>query len=250
LNIWCYIDKLKFTYINIILSLIKKLPKIDPNFKLVISLFNKMEINYWVCQGTLLGIIRDRSLIPWDPDIDLGIINKSLDILSLKKIMKNNGFNKKKKFFKNDNLITYQKKGGRDIDINFYKYHNKNKSVITEWYVPKSFLMKFIEALSLAKKYDGKGKILIRCLSFLEKFSKSLKMSLIKKNFFYKKAGYSHPSKFIKRFKVIKFYELDINVPFFYLEYLKYTYGNDWRKPKKNYSWFKDSPSTITTTNN
>ena len=232
------------------MSLIKKFPKNDPNFKLVISIFNKMRINYWICQGTLLGIIRDRSLIPWDPDIDLGVINNDMAILSLNKIMKYNGFKKKKKFFKNDNLITYQKKGGRDVDINFYKYHDNKKNVITEWYVPKGFLMKIIEALSLSKRYNGKGKILIRCLFFLETFFQSLKMKLIRENNFYKKAGYSHPSIFIKKMKVIQFYELDINIPFFYLDYLKYTYGNDWRKPKKKYSWFKDSPSTITTTDN
>ena len=29
--------------------------------------------------GTLLGIIRDQSLIPWDPDIDLAILEKDFD---------------------------------------------------------------------------------------------------------------------------------------------------------------------------
>ena len=29
-----------------------------------------------------------------------------------------------------------------------------------------------------------------------------------------------------------------------YKEYLKYVYGDSWEKPKKNYNWIIDSPST------
>ena len=80
--------------------MIKKFLKIDPNFILIINIFNKLKINYWVCQGTLLGIIRDRSLIPWDPDIDLAVIGKNFDEKLVEKIMKKNGFSKKKNFLK------------------------------------------------------------------------------------------------------------------------------------------------------
>ena len=62
--------------------------------------FNKLKINYWVCQGTLLGIIRDKSLIPWDPDIDLAVTEKGFDKDLVEKMMKKNGFHKKKNFLK------------------------------------------------------------------------------------------------------------------------------------------------------
>ena len=68
--------------------LTKNFLKIDPNFVLTINIFNKLKINYWVCQGTLLGIIRNQSLIPWDPDIDLAILEKDFDESLIKKIMK------------------------------------------------------------------------------------------------------------------------------------------------------------------
>ena len=51
--------------------------KIDLNFSEIIKILNKYKIKYWICQGTLLGIIRDKQLIPWDHDIDMGIINNS-----------------------------------------------------------------------------------------------------------------------------------------------------------------------------
>ena len=38
--------------------------KIDPNLIEIIDLLDKNKISYWVCHGTLLGIIRDKNLIP------------------------------------------------------------------------------------------------------------------------------------------------------------------------------------------
>ena len=78
--------------------MVKKFFKFDPNFVLTVNIFNKFKINYWVCQGTLLGIIRDESLIPWDPDIDFAILHKNFNEKLIEKIMKKNGFIKKKNF--------------------------------------------------------------------------------------------------------------------------------------------------------
>jgi len=44
---------------------------LDQNFVLAINLLNKHKIKYWLCHGTLLGVIRDNSLIEWDNDIDI-----------------------------------------------------------------------------------------------------------------------------------------------------------------------------------
>ena len=48
--------------------------KIDPNLLSAIDILNEYKINYWICHGTLLGIIRDKKLIPWDQDIDIGVL--------------------------------------------------------------------------------------------------------------------------------------------------------------------------------
>ena len=39
----------------------------------ICSLLGKNKINYWVCHGTLLGIIRENRLLPWDHDIDIAV---------------------------------------------------------------------------------------------------------------------------------------------------------------------------------
>ena len=54
----------------------------DRNFLDTISILNKNKVDYWVCHGTLLGIIRDGKLIEWDNDIDIGVIKseKNIDV--------------------------------------------------------------------------------------------------------------------------------------------------------------------------
>lgn len=51
-----------------------------------VKLFEKHGINYWLDGGTLLGIIRDNDLLPWDHDADISI--NSEDVVRVLKIIK------------------------------------------------------------------------------------------------------------------------------------------------------------------
>ena len=220
--------------------------KVDLNFIEVINLLKKSRISYWLCHGTLLGIIRDGNLIPWDHDIDIAVWYKKDIKKKLKKLMLKNNFKLKKKYFVEDDLLTFIKKGGREVDINFYQVKKKNFKEIAfiNWFVPKNNICKLVDALSLAESYEGNLKFIIKNFKYFEFFFKKLKNFLIQKNYFYKNIGYTQPLDLLKKFEKLNFKNIEVVVPLKYKEYLNYIYGNNWRIPKKNYNWIKDSPST------
>ena len=63
---------------------------------------------------------------------------------------------------------------------------------------------------------------------------------------FYKKQGYAHPIRFIKKKKILSFGKLKLMIPKEAEKYLEHIYGRDWKKPKKDYVWYNDSPSLET----
>lgn len=223
--------------------------KIDINFSETISILNKHNIKYWICQGTLLGIIRDKKLIPWDHDIDIAVWSGTISKNKIKEIMLSNNFSLKKKYLIEDDLLTFTKKGGREVDFNFYeitKEKGSNKKIaFVNWYIPKNFFCKLIEALSMANKYDGTLKYLIRSFFIFQPLFNRLRIFLINKKVFYRSAGYTQPMELLEEFKNVSFQDISLTVPKKAEEYLNYVYGNDWKTPKKKFNWIKDSPSTI-----
>ena len=61
---------------------------IDKNFVEVINILNQKKIQYWICHGTLLGIIREGKLIEWDHDVDIAVWNDDISKDSIINLMK------------------------------------------------------------------------------------------------------------------------------------------------------------------
>ena len=220
--------------------------KIDKNFLRIIKLLTDNKINYWVCHGSLLGIIRDKNLIPWDHDIDIGVIENKKNRMILPIILKKGGFKQNKdSFFKDDGLMKFTRSGGRQVDVNFYRIDSTFKNAYVKWYVPKNIIMKIVDALSFAKTFNGNGSKIINFFGFLEELFLFIKKILIKKNFFYSSAGYSHNKKYAMVTRVFEFYKLKIIIPDDYKGYLEHLYGKKWRYPIRKFNWIKHSPSTI-----
>jgi hypothetical protein len=60
-----------------------------------VQLLKDRNINYWLDCGTLLGIVRSQSLIPWDKDLDISILKSDLsesDIAEIVIKVRNDGY--------------------------------------------------------------------------------------------------------------------------------------------------------------
>ncbi|WP_181938141.1 MULTISPECIES: LicD family protein [unclassified Arenibacter] len=170
--------------------------------KNIAAILDQCKIDYWLEGGTLLGIIRENRLLPWDNDIDISINHDQLDKLdSLYSGLKKAGYRVRTRRFGNTN--NYFTKGAvRMIKIREKRFFG---------------LMKGSVCLDIFIKYQFKED------SYWE-------INHITK---------SVPSKFYLTFKDIKFNDFDYKIPALTDEYLTYRYG-DWQKQVKNWNTFKD----------
>ena len=225
-------------------------------FKTALKKLIDNKINYWVCHGTLLGIIRDNKLLSWDSDIDFAVWEDEQSKEDVLKIFLSDNRFKREIIIEEINSLHFSINDKR-VDINFYT-RDKEKAYIKWTALPEGFFFKLYDFVLkfLAKEKNfkktikssngklielGKLLIIIPLFFFRLLLPKYFKNKLIKD--FYKKldtVGYSFPIEYMK-FKVIKFLETDIIVPVEPEDVLKYTYGNDWKTPKQNYVWHKEA---------
>ena len=91
----------------------------DEVLQSVSKLLRDNNINFWACHGTLLGIIRENRLLPWDRDIDLAVWDYETDRNHVAQIFEDAGF-KQEYFFADVDSLHFHRVG-KNIDINFFK---------------------------------------------------------------------------------------------------------------------------------
>ena len=225
-------------------------------FKTAVKILIDKNINYWVCHGTLLGIIRDNKLLSWDSDIDFAVWEDEYSKEDILRIFLSDDRFKREIIVEEINSLHFLINEKR-VDINFYT-RDKEKAYIKWTALPDGllfklydFVLKFLANEKSVRKTikSSNGKLIefvklliIVPLFFFRLFLPEFFRTKLIKNF-YKKldtVGYSFPIELMK-FKAIKFLETDIIVPVEPEDVLKYTYGDDWNIPKQNYVWYKEA---------
>ena len=82
-------------------------------------------INYWLDGGTLLGAVRHGGYIPWDDDIDIGLLRKDYDLF----LQKFNEKNERYKVFSIENNKNFPYPFSKVLDTNTILYEPNEQGV-------------------------------------------------------------------------------------------------------------------------
>jgi lipopolysaccharide cholinephosphotransferase len=173
----------------------------------VVDFLDKYGVDYWLESGTLLGVVREGRLLPWDHDVDITIRIEDLPriINKLKSFHFKYGY--RVEIVVNRADATPLKKG----DVRLIKIQSRRLFVLPGW----AQLDMFVKI-----KHDDKMYWSIR--------NRALK---------------SAPAHFTDNLAVIEFNSRTYKVPKDSRGYLAYRFGDDWETPKKDYDNIRDDKS-------
>lgn len=224
--------------------------------KQVKEVFDEHDIEYWLDTGILLGAVRDRKIIPWDGDVDFGVWYSQISKLqAVPQELCDKGF--EVHFLERQNCIKILKKDhpiDATFDVTLYRLNN-GKAMHT-WFVLNKTLMS--QALGYLDRVllppESRYELEYSCMpafvtKSLYKISDALPTSartqLVKTVRAMHEKTHSAvraviPSHYFTNLSTIRFYGMEFKVPAKTEEYLAYRYGEDWRVPKKDYTWYKE----------
>jgi len=234
--------------------------KDDAIFKIAVEILTNNNINYWICHGTLLGIIRENRLLPWDHDIDFAVWDDECSKEEILKIFSADERFKQEVVPEEINSLHFAAVDKR-VDINFYS-RDVDKAYIKWVAIPESIFLKFYyfavnfiaTDMGISKAIESSNGKTIKLIKLLltiplifvkfilpKTFKSKLHKNLYQKLDF---IGYSYPMELMKC-KVMSFLSVDVVVPVEPEEVLKFTYGEDWRIPKQEYVWYKEAKNLL-----
>lgn len=176
------------------------------------TFLEKYNIPYWLEGGTLLGIIRENRLLPWDNDLDISIRSEDFD--RLRRILPKfyyRGMIAKVREHKIDDP-PFQKGEVRLIKVYATKYLFFKTPLVLDIFVKKKLDDQYYWVVGVKRR-----------------------------------AKKAVPARFYDELTTVQFNNKTYSIPKLTDEYLTYRYG-DWRTPVKTWNYIKDDQSTVSVT--
>ncbi|HOV24017.1 MAG TPA: LicD family protein [Candidatus Marinimicrobia bacterium] len=176
------------------------------------TFLEKYNIPYWLEGGTLLGIIRENRLLPWDNDLDISIRSEDFD--RLRRILPKffyRGMIAKVREYKIDDP-PFQKGEVRLIKVYATKYLFFKTPLVLDIFVKKKLDDQYYWVVGVKRR-----------------------------------AKKAVPARFYDELTTVQFNHKTYSIPKLTDEYLTYRYG-DWRTPVKTWNYIKDDQSTVSVT--
>ncbi|MFO7897183.1 MAG: LicD family protein [Candidatus Cloacimonadales bacterium] len=175
----------------------------------ITGILEKLKITYWLEGGTLLGIIREERLLPWDNDMDISIKEakgKKLFWNSFRFFLK--GYRVSYKYFRKD-IAPFHKGELRMIKIRDYKFFPMKGEVLLDIFIKKAVDQSYYWVV-------GDKNMVLK----------------------------SSPASLLAEFTTVDFRGKAYSVPQQYKEYLTHRY-KDWQTPVKEWNFKKDDNAIV-----
>ena len=126
---------------------LEEIKKIDVEILDVIAKFcDERKINYWIDCGTLLGAIRHKGFIPWDDDVDIGMLRPDYDRF----MNEFNGYDPRYEFCCFENKSEWplafgkvlNRAGAGQVDVFFYDNAPDDDKALRKMFRRRNFLHK------------------------------------------------------------------------------------------------------------
>ena len=226
------------------------------NLKDIKEVFDKFAVDYWLDLGTLLGAVRDRMILPWDDDVDVGVREESwAKILSVVSEFKTRGFYVEVNDWRLNKSFVYRYitlyRWGWFMGIYPYRLLKNKIAVrpdIRESFLTRSLMLLyhllFLNKAHVTSKNESLLKIAEKLINSIPDRIKNPFSSVV---FFIlsilRKTALEYylvviPKRHFETLDTIDFYGTTFSIPSDVEKYLECRYGKDWRIPKKEWKWW------------
>jgi len=223
--------------------------------KYIIKILDSAGIKWWIDHGTLLGIIREARLLPWDDDIDISIFKSDLE-RAWKALEGNRHI-----------LSSHIIKTGRNVKVLSYAKKAKPVDICAYERYDDYYCKKLIEFPRGRKHPTGalSRAVWRRCRAvegWLRKTERNLQyktdllnhvrqlLAVLCLNWITRlreKAGIVHssmvPVNFFIKFESFRWRGFHLTVPSNPESYLCFRYGDGWQIPQAKWKWWRDDTS-------
>ena len=223
------------------------------NLREVKEILDKHHIKYWLDLGALLGAVRDGRIMEWDHDIDIATTDDNWEeIVSTVPELLDRGFCVVLESYKVcDNLLRkaiYVEKKRCPLAIIIYQI--KGEYALDAGFLPTNRISSLFCAIYMVLITEGipvtrnwKIKLAHRLRPLIPNQLRKI-FAVVARLMFSASSSrlymWTIPMHYFEQLGSMEFYGMTFNIPNNLEEYLKFHYGQDWKIPKKEWTWWED----------
>src|SRR5690625_4960248 len=199
----------------------------DRNLWEIVGFLQERQIDFWIDQGTLLGIVRDDALLPWDKDIDISVWEEEFSkVVELRPELEEMGYYFELHEYKD--CLFLSREDGYFIEIG--RYHIEGEQAVRKNNGPR---------------INPSERFVKRILNLLPHRLNCRLRDLGRRWHPVDTVIFRTPLHYFSEFRSISFRGLRFDVPAKTEEYLAFKYGPDWRTPIREWDFSKQDGSVI-----